>query len=417
MLGAGATARERARIQSHRATVAFRAGHIEAALTDYAGALALAEQDDLDDLVATGLLNLGTAEQQAGAWGSALRHYQRGALFARAIARETTELTLEFNLANLYAELGAFERAEDRLRAIERRASGARLAHFAPAISLVRAEIRLLAGDSESAERLLEAAAERFQERAQPRELFEIELRRAEAALLRGDLVGATQRSHALRAASQEPALGELRLAFTALDARVAVARGERGPLTELEAARQEAEREGLLPLHALLETTLFELLEARGEPDAARTHGERARRLWDRIGTELPDAFAATFWRHPKRARLAELSRAVPLQALGAAQNAEPYRRLLSLNRRLNSSLSTARILEYAVQSAVELTGAERGFLLETSDSDGAGSEPRISVRLQSEPLAGGAEGPSQSIVRRTFEREEPLLTTGRPG
>ena len=417
LLATNSSARERCRIQSHRATVAFRAGRIEAALADYAGALGLAEAADLEDLVATGLLNLGTAEQQAGAWGSALRHYQRGVLFARAIGRETTELTLEFNLANLYAELGAFERAEQRLQVLEGRAEGARLAHFAPAIFLVRAEIRLLAGEPEAAEALLEQAAQRLSERAQPRELFEIELRRADAALQRGDLVGATERSRALHGAGQEPALGELRLSLAALDARLLVARGESGALSGLDAARHEAEREGLLPLQASLETTLFELLEARAELDAARAHGERARRLWDRISAELPEAFAATFWRHPKRARVAELSRATRAQGVNASTDAEPYRRLLSLNRRLNSSLSTARILEYAVQSAVELSGAERGFLLQASPANEPGAAARISVRVQSEPVPGAAEGPSQSIVARTFEREEPILTTDAQG
>ena len=417
LLATTSGARERCRIQSHRATVAFRAGRIEAALTDYAGALGLAEQADLDDLVATGLLNLGTAEQQAGAWGSALRHYQRGVLFARAIGRETTELTLEFNLANLYVELGAFERAEQRLQGLQQRAQGARLTHFRPAIFLVRAEIRLILGEPDVAEELLEQAAQRLSERAQPRELFEIELRRAEAALQRGDWVGATERSRALHSASKEPALGELRLSLAALEARLIVARGESFALSGLHAARQEAEREGLLPLQASLETTLFELLEARAELDAARTHGERARRLWDRISAELPEAFAATFWRHPKRARVAELSRATHASGVSASVDAEPYRRLLSLNRRLNSSLSTARILEYAVQSAVELSGAERGFLLEASPTDDPGLSARLSVRVQSEPVPGAGEGPSQSIVRRTFEREEPILTTDAQG
>ncbi len=417
LLGAAATARERCRLQSHRATVAFRAGRIDAALGNYTGALAQAEQADLDDLVASGLLNLGTAEQQAGAWGSALRHYQRGALFARAIGRETTELTLEFNLGNLFAELGAFERAEERLLALERRASNARLSHFGPAIALVRAENRLTQRDSAGAEELLESAVRGLGERAQPRELFEIELRRAEAALLGSNLGLAAQRLSALRAGSNDAAPGELRLALVALEARLAVARGETSPLRALDAARHEAEREGLLPLQAALETTLFELLEARGELELARSHGERARRLWDRVSADLPEAFAATFWRHPRRARVAELSHAVLAKGLAASVDAEPYRRLLSLNRRLNSSLSSARVLEYAVQSAVELTGAERGFLLEYGSEQDDGGQARITVRVQSEPVAGEADAPSQSIVRRTFEREEPILTTDAQG
>ena len=415
ILGPDAAPRERCRIQSHRATVAFRAGRIESALADYAGALALAEHAELDDLVASGLLNLGTAEQQSGAWGSALGHYQRGVLFARAIGRETTELTLQFNLANVYAELGAFERSEERLSELGRRAGAARLTHLVPAMLLVRAEIRLIHGDPVAAEALLLEANEQLAGRAQPREAFEIGMRLAEAALQRGDLPLSSERVERLRETRAEPSLGELRLGFAALEARLSVAQGAASTLKDLEAACHEAEREGLVPLQAALETTLFELLEARAEPDKARSHGERARRLWDRVSADLPEAFAVTFWRHPRRARVAELSRVVLPKGLEAS-DVEPYRRLLSLNRRLNSSLSMARVLEYAVQSAVELTGAERGFLLETAASE-AGSEPRIAVRSSSDPLSGEADGPSQSIVRRTFERQEPLLTTDAQG
>ena len=416
-LGVDAAPRERCRLQSHRATAAFRAGRIEVALADYAGALALAEQNNLDDLVASGLLNLGTAEQQAGAWGSALRHYGRGVLFARAIGRETTELTLEFNLANLYAELGAFERAEERLSELEHRAAGARLSHFAPAVALVRAEIRLIEREPEAAEALLRTAQEAHAERAQPRERFEIGLRHAEATLQRADLAQSLEQVAALREAATDPSLGELRLGLIALEARLSVARGERLPLKALESACHSAERDGLVPLQASLEATLFELLDTRAELDAARAHGERARRLWDRVSLDLPEAFAVTFWRHPRRTRLAELSRAALPKGLEASAGAEPYRRLLSLNRRLNSSLSMARVLEYAVQSAVELTGAERGFLLEIAEPSAEGAEPRVSIRLRSDPLSGEADGPSQGIVRRTFERQEPILTTDAQG
>ena len=417
LLAANATARERCRIQSHRATVAFRAGRIETALADYAGALAQAEAADLDDLVASGLLNLGTAEQQAGAWGSALRHYQRGVLFARAIGRETTELTLEFNLANLYAELGAFERTEEQLLALERRAGSAKLGHFAPAILLVRAEIQLILGDPRRADQWLSEADSKLRERAQPRERFEIGMRQAESALLQGELGDAGKRLAALRSVASDPSIADLRLGLVALEARLSVARGESTPLTNLETSRHEAEREGLVPLQAALEGTLFELLEARGELDAARSHGERARRLWDRVSADLPEAFASSFWHHPRRARLAELSREVQGNSLAASVDAEPYRRLLSLNRRLNSSLSIARVLEYAVQSAVELTGAERGFLLQASENAAAGTEARIAVRLHTDAPGGESDGPSQSIVRRTFEREMPILTTDAQG
>jgi transcriptional regulator with GAF, ATPase, and Fis domain/tetratricopeptide (TPR) repeat protein len=413
LLGDAERPRERSRIQSHRAMVAFRAGRIEAALADYTTALGLAEDHDQDDLIATGLLNLGTAEQQAGLWGSALRHYERGVVFARAIGRPSTELTLEFNLANLYSEIGAFERAEQVLLSLETKARAARLAHFAPSIALVRAEMQLARGEADAAERQLLAAEQQLA--TQPRELLEVRLRRVDVELLRGKPQEAERKLNALASAQAESAATDLRLSFEQSRARVDTALGRPAALDRLEAARLRAQREGLLALEALLETELFAAAEKLGRPEDARVRSERARRLWDRIGSELPAGLTSLFWRHARRARLVEQSRPfVAGSPAPTSQEAEAYRRLLSLNRRLNSSLSLERVLEYAVQAAVDLTEAERGFLVLAPEH---GETPTVAVALSTEPTLPEGEGPSQSIVRRTLEREEPILTTDAQG
>ena len=418
LLGDHARPRDRSRIQSHRAMVAFRAGRVEPALADYAAALALAEEHDLDDLIATGLLNLGTAEQQAGLWGEALRHYERGVMFASAIGRTSTELTLEYNRANLYAEIGAFERAEEALTRLELKSVAAKLSHFASGIALIRAEIRLARAEPEAAEQELLTAERELEGRAQPRELFEVRLRRIDVELLRGKPQEAERKLKALARTQSAGVADDLGLGLEQARARVDAALGRASALERLEAARARAQREGLLGLEAALETELSLAAQRLGLLDDARARTERARRLWDRIGEGLPVGLTSLFWRHARRAHLVEQSRPFVAAADGAgAHEAEAYRRLLSLNRRLNSSLSLERVLEYAVQAALDLTEAERGFLLLTSTSPSGAPTTAVAVARSTDPALPEGEGPSQSIVRRTLEREEPILTTDAQG
>jgi transcriptional regulator with GAF, ATPase, and Fis domain/tetratricopeptide (TPR) repeat protein len=422
LLGEQARPRDRSRIQSHRAMVAFRAGRVEPALADYAGALALAEEHDLDDLIATGLLNLGTAEQQAGLWGDALRHYERGVTFASATSRLSTELTLGYNLANLYAEIGAFERAEEALSVLEHKAQAAKLSHFSSGIALIRAEIRLVRGEPEAAEKELLLAERELSGRAQPRELLEVRLRRIDVELLRDKPQEAERKLKALARTLAESAAEDLSLSLEQTRARVDAALGRPSALEGLDAARARAQREGLLALEAALETELSQIAQRAGMVDDARVRSERARRLWDRIGEGLPVGLASLFWRHARRAHLVDQSRPfTAADATAGGHEAEAYRRLLSLNRRLNSSLSLERVLEYAVQAALDLTEAERAFLLLTATGTSATGAPlhsaEVVVARSTDPALPEGEGPSQSIVRRTLEREEPILTTDAQG
>ncbi|HEY3666683.1 MAG TPA: sigma 54-interacting transcriptional regulator, partial [Polyangiaceae bacterium] len=416
LLGANASPREQSRIVSHRAMVAFRQGRIEPALANYTRALGIAEEQDQDDLIATGLLNLGTAEQQAGQWGNALSHYQRGMLFARAAGRLTTELSLQFNLANLYTELGAFERAEQGLNGLLARAKVAKLQHFTPAVALVRAEIHLAQHAFAEATEQLSLAETELRGRAQPRELLEVRLRQADVALTRGDLEAATEQLESLNRAASGEATAELRLGLELLRARVECRRGDRAAIGRLESARLNAERAGLSGSEAILQDELALATRKLGELELATKHEERARRLWDRIAVGLPSALSSVFWRHPRRARLAQSSRVFAPAAEGTA-HAEAYRRLLSLNRRLNSSLSVERVLEYAVQAAVDLTGAERGFLVLRAEPGEGETEPTIVVQRSTEADVSPSQGPSRNIVLQTLEREEAVLTTDAQG
>ena len=85
--------------------------------------------------------------------------------------------------------------------------------------------------------------------------------------------------------------------------------------------------------------------------------------------------------------------------------------RRLLTLSRRLNSETSVERILDEVIETAIELTAAERGFLL----LRGAGGElePVVARNFAVRDLAAeGAPVVSRSIAERAAQTGEPVMT-----
>jgi serine/threonine-protein kinase PknK len=240
-LGAQASSRERARIESHRGILAFRAGRVEQAAAAHRSALTLAERDGATDLAAVACLNLGTAEQQAGWLGAALESYERGSIFARATGRESTELTLRYNLANLYAEIGSFERAEELLDRLEKRAGGSRYEQFKPAIAILRAELDLYQERPELAARRLSACIAELAPRGVSRELAEATLRLADAELASGDAASARARLAELGETLGELDAADLELGLELGRARLEIA--ERDPAARTRARARSARR------------------------------------------------------------------------------------------------------------------------------------------------------------------------------
>ena len=152
-----------------------------------------------------------------------------------------------------------------------------------------------------------------------------------------------------------------------------------------------------------------------------ARTEAERARTAHAAWTAATAPAFRAAIDGDPDLARLpaAEPPAPPPLPGGRPARDAAPVaelRRLLTLSRRLNSEASVERILDEVIDTAIELTGAERGFLLLRQ----AGGElvPVVSRNffagdLEADPAAGPSRGSvSRSIAERAAQTGEPVVT-----
>ncbi|WP_437726285.1 sigma 54-interacting transcriptional regulator [Sorangium sp. So ce861] len=405
--------RARVRTLSYHALHAYRAGDAALAARGFQEALDLAEAEGLGDLLATAALNLGTARHQLGDWGAALRCYERGLRAAIAFAKERTEATLRFNLAKIHADVGLLDRAElglARLRAPE----GAKVPEEIAAAALgLAAEIAAARGALGEAARLLDEARAGHAARGSKREACEATLHAAEIALAARDSAAAGARLAEAAALLREIDAADLALRHATAGAELALSLGDPG------AALEQAQRgAGLvaqvaqLELHAKHEEVSAEALRQRSATALAERHRTAAIECWERIGSTLPAELAEVFWRHPRRAAL----RGGPARP---AARMELVMKLLEINRRLSSTLDAEEVLRLAMDAAIELTGAERGFVILTSSSPvspGGQGEVRLEVavarNLDRERVGKSQLKFSHGIAKRVVERGEAVLT-----
>ncbi|WP_437758937.1 sigma 54-interacting transcriptional regulator [Sorangium sp. So ce1389] len=469
------------RALSYQAIDAFRAGEVEAALVGYRQALATAEEHGLGDLVARCSLNVGTACHQSGELGEALAAYERGARLASALGQADLVLVLDFDLAKLWADVGAFERAARVASRVEAEAARRGAPFFAAAAASVLGDCALAAGDAEEAARCFERSRRGFEAQGAQREVVEEELELCRAHLARGALGearAALGRAREHGAVREAPDLGA-RAAL--LEGRLALLEGGDGNLGEgernhveadgnlgradgnlgradgnlgradgnlgradgnlgradgnlgradgnlgrdlasarelLERALGLAERAAQPDLVADVRLALADAEELAGEPGAAAAQRARATAAWTAMARSLPEALQHAFWTHPRRraARPAPADAAPPpagteAQAQPASGRAAKLERLLEVFRKLNSSVEIADILAMAMDAAIDLTAAERGFLL----LEQPGGELRVTVarNVDREKVGRSHLKFSYSIAERAIATQEPVVT-----
>jgi serine/threonine-protein kinase PknK len=89
--------------------------------------------------------------------------------------------------------------------------------------------------------------------------------------------------------------------------------------------------------------------------------------------------------------------------------------RRLLRINKRLNSDLRLSRVLETIIDTVIELTDAERGFLLL---KDGHGElVVKVARNIDQTSLEGPNSSLSRSIAKQAADSGEPVVTVDAAG
>ena len=412
----GTGPRDQIRLLSYEAINEYRRGNTAGAAAAYAKSLELAEKEGLNDHVASSALNLGTACHQLGDWGRALGCYEKGLRMAVALGSSSTAIIIRFDIAQLHGDIGAFDRARTLLTKVEQMVRREGPLSLEPAIESLKAELLLQKGElGLELTTALDEAVRLFTAQGAKREIAEVELQRARLARTTGD--------DALAKASLERAAAIAAETKAAdLLARVGLERGKhlldegRGEeaLREMTAAREQGRQTEQRALRAEVDTALAEAYAAQGASSLARRHEALASESLERMAMSLPATLRDTFWRHPQRRRDTDPSPPVPAVSSQDGEATAKLLRLLEINRKLSSSLETKDVLRLTMDAAIELTGAERGFLiLVRPDRTGADSiHVPIARNLDREKIGRSHLKFSQSIAQRVIETGEPLLT-----
>ncbi len=393
--------RAEARSVAYAALCDYRAGDAPAALAGFDRSRRLAERVGASDLATYGAQNEGSAAHQLGELGRALSAYGAALRLARALGDRAAELGASANLAKLYADLGLFERAAAEAERVEARADAAGLGLLAGVAASVLGEVALARGAYEGALGHFHRAE--LHVRDAPRERVEIALHVAEALAATGAHARASEVLDEAAIAARRVAVPDLDARFDLSRGRVQVAAGAPGEaLGTLERALAAAERTGQRQLTADIRVALVAASRAAGRPEDRSRHARAARALLQRTSAQLEPSVAESYLEDPRRR----------LDPPAEAESPRPTRErrletLLAINKKLNSSLDVTRVLEWTIDSALDLTGAERGLVLALE-----GDALRIVAARNIDPASPEAVDYSTTIARRVLETVAPLVT-----
>ena len=418
---------EEAHCEVYLAIDHHRAGELVEARDLYAKALSKAQEAGDLARIALYTLNLGTVCDDLGERTAASRHYQTASRLSRRAGVISGDIAARCNLAHVHTYLGLYERAGSEARSAREDADRFDLEAPAAQATVLMAEVAARQGDTDDAIARYDDGLARYRRLSQPMEVAEVLLDVAEVLLDRGGVVdgaAAASRLADARSIVEDEQLDALQPLLTWLLARARANAGDRAKaIADLEALLEK----GSPPqdLRWRVRFSLTRLNALRGSDFMASRHHAQAMEILESIAAALPGELRDAFWRDPRRAAVrrwsspsstaASVSDAGASNRLGSEMSELAFRsgRLLELIKRLASERDVDRLLERINDSAVELAGAERGFVLLVGD-DG-----RLSPRTVSDSahaLDGGSGDPhvafSRSIAEAVLIDGEPIVT-----
>ncbi|MFN0248085.1 MAG: sigma 54-interacting transcriptional regulator [Kofleriaceae bacterium] len=391
---------------SLRGMVAQQRGQLGLASDRYRDAVR--RLDDVGELHAAAVaeLNLGTVLSERGRASEALpRLAAAGRVFAELGA--TTELcAAELNRGNALLAVGQLDEGRRAAETALARSEGA--PHLRAFALLVLGDARARLGDPGGAARSYREALGIANERADAHAQISAYVALAEAGHHDADVLDV----YALCASDDD------RDRWTLARGKLAVHDGRAShdpkPSTAwLDLARECAgvgERAAAADRieRAFRAHAVASALAQRGRDLAlANTEAERARATHATLVAAAAPAFRAALEADPDLSRVPGLPRAsTPTPRADHGH----LRRLLTLSRRLNTEASVERILDDVIDTAIELTDAERGFLL-LRQVDGELAAV-VSRNFASGDLGAGGASVSRSIAERAAQTGEPVMT-----
>ena len=445
--------RVEADILSHWAAAAMRQGDFSEATGLYQRMLEHARQTHDVFRVATIQVNLALSYSWRGQYGAALGPFSEGLRLFEAMGASQSATRTRSTLGQLELRLGLYEQARASLAtAIEESRQAGLRSNEAASIALL-AQDQARRGCMDEARGGIAEAVSIYQELGLGRDSADALLDLAEMELYAGHRDEARE---ALGQAAGEVDLQEvmdLQIRTATLDARLAAREGNvarsKAAAEALERAFEAALGQDSPQLTWECHLSAMELADARGMPSLGTKHAVAGTRILEQMAAGLAQEIQAAFWQDSCRRAVrqrAKLQRTVEVESAmsindgdlenrkttevapvtGGSEEAygptvfvpqgegepkgrieERFYRLLEIYRQINSELDPERLLGMVMDTAVELTGAERGFLLLGPSPDQLEVEVARNLELTGEKAAY-----SRSIAERVFNTGQPVVT-----
>lgn len=420
----GGSRREEANALATLAIGHFRSGDLARARDLFSQCLEIAR--GLGDVgsMANFALNVGVVMFCVGEPAAAAEHYESAGRLARRAGRQSTDAQARCNLAHVHIYFGLYERAKVEVSAVLDYARGARQKYIEAQATALHGDLAAREGDVERALIHYDDAIGRYADLGQCREVAEHHLDAAEVLLDRGgpaDASAAAARLAAAREPIERDALPDLSLRLSLLLSRARLLSSDaegalKSALEVLERARTARNRDAEW---SALETAAQAQAQL-GAEFASRRYARMAMEVLEEIALRIPWEHREAFWHDPRRR--AARDRALTLEesshgASGLAPSGDVAtlmgdvraERLLDIIKRLAAEQDLDRLLSRITESAVDLSGAERGYVLLVDDKGQL--EQRISeVAKSAQPDPHAAF--SRSIAEAVLIDGEAIVT-----
>jgi transcriptional regulator with GAF, ATPase, and Fis domain/tetratricopeptide (TPR) repeat protein len=406
--GGPAPARAVARLRGLLGMVAQQEGDLRSAAARYAEACALAESAADVGARAAFAASLGAIDIERGLYGDALSRVPRAARELGRLGRTVEWASALLNHGNLLVRIGDLGGARDllaRARAAAEETGAKRLLAYAASLE---GDAARAAGEAAAAVQAYRRAVEHVEAHpGSPGVLGEALLGLAASLRTAGRLDEAT---HVLDRAAAGRNTPTVRARIAVERARLGLAGNAVGQTVEAELMDAITQIRGGGTTADLWRAELVLALVLRARHDeGAPAALERARASMKEVVMATPDPYRDGLLSDPEARRLREV--AAPAPAAPAREGTEArLRRLLAVNKRLNSETRLPRLLEYIVDTVIELCDAERGFLVLIDDH--GGFQVRTARNITAQTLATEEFSLSRSIAEQAARGGQPIVT-----
>jgi transcriptional regulator with GAF, ATPase, and Fis domain/tetratricopeptide (TPR) repeat protein len=391
-------------------------------------AQAVREYEQIQDLhgSAAAAFNLGCVLAETGDYARSIEALERAIRELGRLGAVTDHALAVFNVGQLFLELGDVDAAARAVESLQEDARTSNVEAYHGHAWLLTAQVQRKRGALRDASVSYHEAASIFSRLGMQamRDLADIEraevlAHQAEIPEARAILAQAEKSALGAPDGSALPrveALASVRARITLSDPASTTA--EMVVLAEALAKRAgEARNRGRLPVAWSLASLAGQLF-ARSSDAREQQALDIARTCFGEVKMKTP----AKYWpglESDSGARVIELRANDGKSAAELVERAAVLegrlRRLLRINKRLNSDLRLSRVLETIIDTVIELTDAERGFLL-LKDGDGE-LVVKVARNMDQTTLDGTGSSLSRSIAKQAADSGQPVVAVDAAG